>query len=488
MNSLISRGSILLITRFTNTVLQLISPIILVRLFDLNSYGQYQKFNLYALIFLNLFSFGISSNLLYFLNKYPKKLSVLVSHTCGLLFFASIIGIIAAYALNDFIFSKDSINYLLPLIVLIFFQLNMAFWDVFWIALKKPYYVLCYSTTINFIKIFGLIAIAYLTINVVYVIWWLCIVQVCRFIFVIINAVKRKWLTFNYEKLIMKEQIKYFYPIGTTSSIRSLNDKLGSMFIAQTLGLEALALYSIGSRNIPVIPLVRSSIVDTVFPEIVERGTQSDDKAILLWQKANVIITGAIFPFFIAGVFYAKEIISTIFTNQYLEAVPIFRIYLFLMIVQSFEFTLPIRNKNKNFHIIIAGAVRFACNFILIYVLFEYFGILGPAIAAVVSGFIESIYLGFIVYRLYSKKLKNLLMWKKEIIIFAVSLIGLFILWVGKQVLGENIISIFFNVAIFFSIYTIFLWKLDVDEFKVLLKWCREKIRLFYSKCLNFSA
>ena len=459
------------------------SPIFLVRIFDLKQYGEYQKFNLYAIIFIDICSFGISSNLLYFLNKYPQKLKVLVSNTAAYLFCASLIGIIAVYSANNILFGKNSINFLFPLCVFIFFSLNMAFWDVFWLAMKKVHYVLYYSVSIMLIKITGVILIAYFFRNVEYVIWWLCIVQICRFSFVLINGVKRKWFTLKCDKDIMKKQFNYFYPIGTAGTIRSLNAKLSNIFVVQLLGIEALAIYSIGSRNLPVTTLFRSSIVDTVFPDVVERGTKSDSMALLLWQKTNVMITIAIAPIFTVGMYYAEEIIKIIFTSQYIQAVPIFRIYLFLMILQTLEFTMPIRNKNKNVHIIIAGTMRLTCNAILISILMFYFGILGAATAAVISGLVEFIYLGYTVNKLYSKNIKELLMWKKEIKILSVSIGGLIFLWVGQIVLGSNVGAAILNTILYLCVYLILLWKLNIEEFIVLLKWLRTKFDFFCNKC-----
>ena len=483
MSSLISRGTILFTSRFLNQVLYIFSPIILVRLFDMKSYGQYQQFNLYAIIFVSFFNFGISSNLVYFLNKYPKKLRILVSNTAGFLLISSVLGTITTFFLKDLIFSSDTINHYFPLCVFIFFSLNMAFWDVFWIAKKKVHYVLYYSTIIMFIKVCGVILITYFYGNVVYAIWWLCIVQIGRFTFVLINAILRKWFTFTYDKEIFKKQINYFYPIGTASALRTINQRLSNLFVAQILGVEALAIYSIGSRNIPVTNLFRQSIVDIVFPDIVERGTKGDSLAFLLWQKTNIVITIAIVPIFVVCMYFAEEIINIIFTSQYIEAVPLFRVYLFVMIIQSFEFTLPIRNKNKNYQIIIAGAMRFICNTILLIILMKFIGILGAAISAVFSEFIECTYLGYIVCRLYSKNAKDLLMWKKEIKIFTVSIIGLLFLWIGQHLFGNNVSGLILNTIIYFIIYTILLWKLNIEEFNVILKWCRVKFGYFFKKC-----
>ena len=482
MSSLISRGSILLFSRFSNIILQLVSPIFLVRILDMYSYGQYQAFNLYALLLTNLCAFGISSNLLYFLRKYPEKLKVLVSHTAALLFCVSLIGTLAIAALKNVAFTKSTVDISIPLIVFVFFSLNMAFWDTFWLAAKKALYVLYYSTTIMVVRIVGLLIVAVLFKNVMYIIAWLCIVQIGRFLFVLINAIKRKWFTFAYEKDLIKEQTAYFVPLGLANAIRYLNNSLSQLFVAQALGVEALAIYTLGSRYLPVVTLARSTIVDTVLPDIVERGLKNEMSAFHLWQKANVLLTGAILPCFVVGTFYANEIITTLFTADYSDAVPIFRIYLFLMVVQALELTLPIRNKNKNSHIIYAGALRLVSNIFLIMILSRSLGIVGPAIAAVVSGIIECSYLGYAVYRLYPIDLSGLLMWKKEIKIAVTSFGGLIFLKLVEIAFGSSMIVAITGTACFFGFYSLLMWKLNVEEFKIVIIWCVRKIRLSLEK------
>ena len=476
MSSLMTRGSILLFSRFSNIVIQIISPILLVRLLDLKSYGQLQAFNLYSLVLLNICAFGISSNLLYFLKKIPEKAKIIVSNTVCLLFCASVIAIAAVIILRDVAFGKVNIDITLQLVVYVFFGLNMSFWDTYWLANKKALNVLYYSSSIMLIRVVGLLIIALFQKNVIYLIWWLCIVQISRFLFVLIISTKNKWYTLRFDKDIIIKQFAYFTPLGIANAIRYLNNTLGHIFVASLLGVEALAIYAIGSRYLPVVTLVKSTIVDTVFPDMVELGQKSDGLAFKLWQKANILLIGTILPFFVVGEYYAGEIIKYLFTTKYIGAVPIFRIFLVLMLVQAFEFTLPIRNKNKNIHIIVAGIIRLIVNLVLIIILTNLFGIIGPAIAAVSSGILETIYLVFAVYKLYNFGIIEILIWKKGLKIFGTATGGLIFFLIFGFFFNPNIFSVVTTTIFFFVAYSYFLWIFDIEEFKILIKWCEKKI------------
>ena len=485
MSSIISRSTILLFSRTTNLALQIISPVLLVRILDITSYGQYQAFNLYALIISNLCAFGISSNLLYFIQKYPEKLKVLVSQTAFFLFCASVIAISTVITLKGYLISHISIDVYMPLAIYVFFDLNFAFWDTFWLATKKAKYVFYYSSTIMVIKITGLLIVAYLFRDIEYIIWWICIVPVGRFTFVMYNAIKRKWLTVHFDRSLFKEQIIYFMPMGVANALRHFNNSISKIYVAQSLGIEALAVYIIGSRYLPIINLVRSTVVDTILPDIIERGKKGDAPAILLWQKANVILTIIIFPCFVIGEVFANEIISFLFTRTYIDAASIFRLYLILMMLQTFELTLPIRYKNKNVHIIISGSIRFSCNVILLFIFAKSIGLIGPALAAIISGVFECLYLGFAIYYIYNMRISEILLWKKQLKVIGVAFTGFIFLTFASTIFGKNILAIIGYSIIYLIYYLISLSKLNIDEYKLLIKYGVEKINILYIKLDN---
>jgi hypothetical protein len=60
MPGLISRAAVLTFSRVSNFAIQLFSPLLLVRLLEVSSYGEYQEFMIYAMLLVTVCSFAIS--------------------------------------------------------------------------------------------------------------------------------------------------------------------------------------------------------------------------------------------------------------------------------------------------------------------------------------------------------------------------------------------------------------------------------------------
>ena len=103
MSSLISRTSILILSRVLNYAIMFISPIFLVRIFDVKTYGQYREFILYAMIFSTFLAFSINSNLLYFIPKNPNKEKITITHTALFMLTISSFGIVIIYLSKNYI-------------------------------------------------------------------------------------------------------------------------------------------------------------------------------------------------------------------------------------------------------------------------------------------------------------------------------------------------------------------------------------------------
>ena len=111
--------------------------------------------------------------------------------------------------------------------------------------------------------------------------------------------------------------------------------------------------------------------------------------------------------------FYADIVIITMFTDKYSAAIPLFRIYLILVLRKCFEMSMPIRAINRNKFFVFANLLYLSVNLLFIYILYNTVGFLGPAIAAVISEIIQSLYLGHKILSIYEIKIKDLLAWEK---------------------------------------------------------------------------
>ena len=121
MASLYKRTTILTVCRLLNQCMTVISPVILVRVLDIESYGQYREFLLYVMLLASFITMSIPGNLLYFIPKSPQNEARYVTNTAVMLFVSYAVGAILIYLSRSVIIAKTSFDFTMPLIIYLFF-------------------------------------------------------------------------------------------------------------------------------------------------------------------------------------------------------------------------------------------------------------------------------------------------------------------------------------------------------------------------------
>jgi O-antigen/teichoic acid export membrane protein len=434
LSSLTSRTIVLTISRIVNFGFGIIAPMLLVRVLDVKQYGQYREFLLYVTLFAPFLSFAIDRNLLYFIPRCPDRERQYVTHNVVFLMVTSAVGFSVIGFGRDFFLARASYDFVLPLLLCLFLEVNMNFLDSYWIARGRSDLVLYYSAGWTALRVSTVVLVALFFRDVPTVVWAMIGVSAARFLFVFIFAIFRRLLTLRVDVKVMREQMVYFVPLGLITVIYYTNREVSRLCISAMLGVEALAIYSIGSYQVPIIRIVRGAISDVIFPEMARINVVTPRKGLRLWQQATTIYCFCVFPVFCVLTFFAEALIETLFTSEYVAAAPLFRVYLIFMVRQCIDLGTPLRAMNQNAKLTAGGILAFAVNLPLLFILLEPFGMLGPAIAFVVADLAAAIYATGVMMRTYQIPLSGVLDWQKMGRIAGACLLSLPILFAARFV------------------------------------------------------
>ncbi len=450
----------------------ILSPIFLVRIFDMRSYGQYREFVIYAMLLSGLIGFGVNTNLLYFIPKHPGKERQSVTNTTLLILIASFIGIAAILLLRDVVRNRTSYDFVGPLVAYIFFFINLDFYEHYWLGKKRTDYVLYYSTARIAVRTLAVIVVAYVTRDVSCVLWAMIAVEACKCILMLILF--RRSFARGINVPLLREQLRFIVPLGSAAVITLINGQLANFTISIKMGVERLALYSVGSHQIPVINIVRSSVMDVLFPEM----TQTDDAGRLnLWRRANVMFCFLIFPVYVVFFIFARTFIEILFTARYLEAVPLFRIYLSIILLQCFEMGTPLRAINRNAYFIVGSMITLAVNIGFILAFFGAFGFLTPGFAYILGEASAILYIGWMILRLYRLEFRALFFWRKIIRIVAACAIPMPVLFAGQLVRVGAIVEAVVPAIAYLAIYFVVIRAFRMEEVELLVGKVRKLLR-----------
>ena len=424
MSSRANRITILAISKLLNYAVQFLAPILLVRILDREAYGQYKEFFVYASLIATFLNFSITSNLLFFVSKDPKNEAGFVTNTSFLLLFTSAIGLVIVFSSKVYFLRITTYDFIYPLIAYLFFFQNLDFIEPYWLAKKKSKYVLYYSFTRAIIRVICVVITAYFTHNVLTIIYVLTVLEVLKFLLVLFYLLHKKLFTLKINRRLLKEQLTYIVPLGTASVLLEFNTDISKVIISSSLGASALALYAVASQNLPIVSVIRTSVADVIFPDMAQKIAREPLEALKLWSKSIIIYLFLMSPLFFIMFIYADVIIKTLFTASYLAAVPIFQVYLFYFLKQCFEMGIPIRAMNKNKYFLVGYVFSTVINLGLLFILYKIFGMIGPALAYVISEIVLAFYYGNRILNIYKIGIGDLFFWRKVFVILGVGILS----------------------------------------------------------------
>ena len=478
MSSRANRITILAISKLLNYAVQFLTPILLVRILDREAYGQYKEFFVYVALISTFLNFTITYNLLYFVPKDSQKEKIFVTNTASLLFFSSLIGLLIVYFLKGYFLKITTYDFIFPLIAYLFFFQNLDFIEPYWLAKKKSKYVLYYSFIRASIRVVCVIITAYFTHNVLTIIYVLIILEIIKFILVLLYLIYKKLFSLQFNWPILKEQLIYIIPLGTASVLLEFNSDISKVIISSSLGASALALYAVASQNLPIVTVIRSSVADVIFPDMAQKITTQPLEALKLWSRSIIIYLFLMSPLFFIMFIYADVVIRTLFTASYLAAVPIFQVYLFFFLKQCFEMGIPIRAMNKNKYFLIGYIFSTVINLGLLFLLYRILGMLGPALAYVLSEIALAFYYGNRILNIYNIEIKDLFYWRKVFIILGTGILVCPILFIGRFIPINSILSAIIFSILYLTIYVLVLRIFNFEEVDLILGKILRKIKL----------
>jgi O-antigen/teichoic acid export membrane protein len=469
MSSIARETSILIVCRFINYLVLFASPVVLVRVLSIEKFGMYREFMLYAGMIANFAAFSVNKSLIYFLSKYNHDKQY-INNSIYLNILITIFVVLFILITEDLLLSKTSFDFVFSLLLYLIFFLNLDYCESYWISIRRTNYVLYYTFLRGFFRNIAVIFSAYIFDDVTKMINCLVIVEAIRFLLVFLYTKKIRSLNIRLSIYTLKDQIRYILPMGISNFIFYLNKEISKILVLYTMGIEYLAIYSVGCYQIPIIGIVRGSIGDIVFSEVCSRSSKNIDKAFVLWKQTNIIYLSVVLPVFFIFFFYAKEFITIFFTDKYLESVIIFKIYMFLMLKECFETGIPIRMLNKNKFYIYAYNYSFIINLISIMILSLYFEFVGPAVAYVISDTFVYIYLGRKIINLSQLKFSDLFYWKKIGYLFVSSTLLVPIMYIGNFFDFNIVLKIIIFSTIYLISYTTVIVCLKIEEVMIIYK------------------
>lgn len=444
---------------FVKFAIGFITPLILVRIFSKTEFGLYNQILLVIDTATTVLGLNIAHNLYYFLPIYDEvkhKRSVLTNTLTMVILINILLVIIVVIVKNNVISLIDypliTENIFLILMIICFNLLYQSVSNIFVIEGKSKYAMYYYiiSSIIRTSSILIVVLIYQNVLSLIYVLFMNSLLNTILFISYLVEKYKISFSSFDFS--ILKNQIKYTYPVSLSGIASNLGNRVDKLILTAFLPPASYAIYRVGNFNIPLLSMAYTSIGNVMLPRMSEysKTENGNQKAINLWHsyiEKNVILGIPIIIFFW---FVAPEFITLLFGNEYLDSANVFRIYIFTMFIHMLGFGYLLRAFGFTKPILRASILKVVLAIVLGFILIKDFGIIGAAVAYLIAYSSNGILQIYFTKSYFKLNLANLLPWKMITNILLISTFLIIFLFPIKYYLDLG--KIFF-LALTMSIY-----------------------------------
>lgn len=277
---------------------------------------------------------------------------------------------------------------------------------------------------INFIlQVIAVILPVYLFHSLFYSIIALIIFSAIKIFYLFILLLKYSSLKIDFR--LLGEHLKFSLPLILSLLASGAGDYIDGFLVTHFFGTESFAIFRYGAKEFPLSLLLANSLSTAMIPAMIGKTNISGGLNEL--KKRSVNLMHLLFPVTILLLVFSKWLYPILLNDQFRESIPIFNIYLLLIISRLVFPQTVLLSKRQNHIILYTSIAEIIINVTSSLILLSYFGIIGIAWGTLISFFAEKLILAVICKRKFNIPVSDYLE-VKPYLIYSLSLLILFFL------------------------------------------------------------
>jgi O-antigen/teichoic acid export membrane protein len=306
-------------------------PLVLVRLFDQDTFGTYKLlFLVYGTLF-GLAQLGVAESLYFFVPRRPSDAGRHATNAAVTLVAVGLGGAAvltsAAPAIGRWL-ANPALAAALPLLgIFLGLMLASALFEIVLVArgryraaawtyalsdIARAAFVLVPALVIGGLRGLLLGAVAFAALRFAAMLWLF---------------VRGLDLTLRPSLTLWREQWIYTMPFALAVGVEVLQANLHQYVVAARFDPAIFAIYAVGCLQIPLVEVLTTSSANVMMVAMAGGGADRAGEALALWHDTTRRLALVIFPLVALLVALAPEVITVLFTRQYLASVPVFQLW-----------------------------------------------------------------------------------------------------------------------------------------------------------------
>ncbi len=398
-NNIAKDSFILTFTQFVTLGVNMVNAMLLSRFRTLGEYGTYNQVMTVCTVIITFFSAGFSQCINYFLGKCENdnEKASFVKNYHSIITLVGVAGGSIALVLLP-IMQRYYGNSLLSdyWFVFLFYPLSHILTsgtDRFFIAFQKTKYLLFFKVG------HSVIVLSEILITILFGLTFYQYMMIYVFVEVLFGASVYLWIRgitgvvpFGLKKDYIILILKFAVPMALASLVSSINTEMDKIIVGGLVDTDTFAIYTNAAKELPIY-IFSTSISSVVMPFVVRKTAKKEYlDATRLWNRSMVLTYYLICFCVTALVVFAPQIISLLYSDKYLPGVAVFRIYSLVLLFRITYFGMILNALGKTKTILKASIATMLSNLVLDLVLYKLIGLIGPAIATLLSVSIMNMY------------------------------------------------------------------------------------------------
>jgi O-antigen/teichoic acid export membrane protein len=195
-------------------------------------------------------------------------------------------------------------------------------------------------------------------------------------------------IKFRFSLADWKSQIAFSAPYGFATLAGALNYQVDKVLIALFYPPAVFALYAAGAFEIPLAGVTSVPVVSVIMGELTKRFKSGDIEGFLqLWHQSMLKLALPVFAVAAFLMVFAEPVLVGLFSSEYANGVWPFRIFLLFVPMRITVLDKVLASLGETKFVFKAQVGTMFVNVVLGYVLIRNTGWMGPAVAAVLTGY-----------------------------------------------------------------------------------------------------
>jgi O-antigen/teichoic acid export membrane protein len=365
-------------------------PLILVRIFDLETFGTYKQWFLLYTTLLIVAQVGMSESLLYFL---PRAEADAGQYVMNSTLFLGAVGTAAAFLLilgaNAIAgwMSNPALASLIPLlaIYLFFMQISLGLENVMTARSSFRAAAITYAVS-DVSRALCMILPVLLVPSLRMLLYGVMVFAALRLAYTLRYFWREFGSGFRPNAACLARQLSYALPFALYVVAHVIQDNYHQYAVSGLFDAATFAIYSVGCLQIPFVDLIATTVCNVMMVGMTNAMHYGDETQVIdLWYHTVRKLALVFFPLASLLLITARDLIVMLFTDNYLASVPIFMTGVTAIFFAALPVDGLLRVYAKTNLLLIVNLVRLAIIAMFIKSFVTSFGLVGAVLVTVLA-------------------------------------------------------------------------------------------------------